>query len=240
MNGIHDVGGMDGFGPVPYEPSSDATETDTFHERWEGEAYAAFVATLGNGFASIDEFRHSIERMPPGRYLESSYYDRWVTAITRLLMEEGVVDSGAFEARTDAFEASEASVPERSSPGTLDRLAAGVADSYDSDAASEPATFAVGDEVVVRNVHSEGHTRCPRYVRRARGEITADRGTQVLPDARAHGRDEGEPLYQVAFDGDELWGEDGDPDLAVTLDMWESYLKPADATDEVDTTRSHD
>lgn len=224
MDGIHDVAGMDGFGPIPYDDG----EEETFHERWEGETYAAFVATLGNGFASIDEFRHSIERMPPRLYLESSYYDRWVTALTRLLLENDAIDPDDFAALTAAFAAGEASVPDREEPGLLGELNAGVADAYDADAPAEEPSFAVGDAVVVRNDHPEGHTRCPRYVRRARGEIVADRGTHVLPDARAHGHEAGEPLYQVAFDGEELWGEAAEPGLAVTLDLWESYLEPAD------------
>lgn len=228
MNGIHDLGGMDGFGPVPY----DGGASETFHERWEGETYATFVATLGNRFASIDEFRHSIEQMPPERYLESSYYDRWVTALARLLVENDAIDPEAFVARTEAFEAGTASVPEYEDPELLGRLAAGVADSYDSDADDEPPSFAVGDAVVVRNAHPDGHTRCPRYARRARGEVVAHRGTHVLPDARAHGGDGGEPLYQVAFDGAELWGEDAEPGVSVTLDLWESYLKPVETAEE--------
>ena len=228
MNGIHDLGGMDGFGSVPY-----ADETETFHHRWEGETYATFVATLGNGVASIDEFRHSIERMPPAQYLESSYYDRWTTAITRLLVENDVIDPEEFVSRTEAIEAGTATVPERDDPSLLPKLAAGVAESYESDATGPSPSFEVGDRVVVLNDHPESHTRCPRYARRATGEIAAERGAQVLPDARAHGADAAEPLYQVAFGGRELWGPDADPDLEVTIDLWESYLEPAerDVTD---------
>lgn len=229
MNGIHDLGGMDGFGSVPY-----ADPSETFHHRWEGETYAAFVATLGNEIASIDEFRHSIERIPPAQYLESSYYDRWATAIARLLLENGVIDPEAFAARTAAFETGEATVPEREDPDLLPRLAAGVTASYESDATAGEPSFAVGDEVIVRNDHPEGHTRCPRYARRARGTIVAERGANVLPDARAHGEDAAEPLYQVAFDGRELWGEDADPDLEVTIDLWESYLEPAEPETEAE------
>jgi nitrile hydratase subunit beta len=221
MNGIHDLGGMDGFGPVPY----DGGDSDTFHERWEGEAYATFVATLGNEIASIDEFRHSIERMPPAQYLESTYYDRWTTALARLLLEAGTIDPDEFAARTAAFEAGRGSVPEYEAPTMLGRLAAGVAASYDSDAPDRSPSFSVGDRVGVRNDHPEGHTRVPRYVRRASGEVVDCRGTHVLPDARAHGRDGAEPLYQVVFDGRELWGEGAEAGLEVTLDLWESYLQ---------------
>jgi len=231
MNGIHDVGGMDGFGPV------DTTEhADTFHEDWEGVTYATFVAGLGNGVFGIDEFRHSIERMPPPDYLDERYYERWIRAVTRLFVEEGVVDPEEFAARTRAFEAGVATVSERENPDLLDELVAGVREAYGSEHDERKPRFAEGDEVVVRNVHPEGHTRCPRYVRRAQGVVRAVRGTHTLPDASAHGEERAERLYNVQFDGAELWsdresgaGEQAEGDTAgtrVSLDLWESYLRP--------------
>ena len=204
MDGIHDVGGMDGFG----SPAADGHDADIdtgtddgestdplsggayepFHERWEGITYSLFVATLGNGVANIDEFRHSIERMDPDRYLTARYYDRWVTGLSRLLLETDTIDAEDFWVRT--------------------------------------AAFAAGEAVRIENVHPEGHTRCPGYVRRTQGTIEAHRGTFTLPDASAHGEPATEPLYEVAFDARELWGEDADPNVAVTLDLWESYLVP--------------
>lgn len=223
MDGIHDLGGMDGFGTVP-----EGDGEGPFHHRWEGETYATLIAVLGNGIATIDEFRYGIERIPPDQYLEAAYYDRWATAIARLLLENDVIESAAYAARTEAFEAGEATVPDREDPTLLPTLAAGVAESGTSDASASPPSFGTGETVVVTTDHPEGHTRCPRYVRRARGTVVAERGTAPLPDARAHGEDATEPLYQVAFDGRELWGDDADPDLEVTLDLWESYLEPAD------------
>lgn len=238
MDGIHDVGGMDGFGPLAVdrdggtdpddangERGSDGPhEYDPFHDRWEGLTYSLFVATLGNGIANIDEFRHSIERMEPQRYLQANYYDRWATGIARLLLETETLDPETYQARTAAFASGEASVPERTDPELVSELAAGVAEAYGFEQEPEEPRFAIDEEVRVRNVHPAGHTRCPRYVRRARGTITAHRGTVRLPDASAHGRPIAEPLYEVAFDGRELWGAEGDPNTSVTLDLWESYL----------------
>ena len=73
MDGIHDVGGMDGFGPLPPDEPDDASP---FHEAWEGRVYALFVAGLASGAFSLDEFRFAIERLDPDRYLEASYYER--------------------------------------------------------------------------------------------------------------------------------------------------------------------
>ncbi|MFB6118703.1 nitrile hydratase subunit beta [Halosegnis sp.] len=219
MDGIHDVGGMDGLGPV-----DTTTHEDTFHEPWEGATYAAFVAGLGSGTFGIDAFRHSIERMPPADYLTASYYDRWVRAITRLFVERGVLDGERVRKRTRAFAAGDASVPERSDPDLLGELAAGVVDAYDSDAPPSEPAFNEGDRVVVRSQSPSGHTRLPAYVRRATGTVTAYRGDHTYPDAAAHGTERSEPLYNVRFDAAELWGDRSDA-TAISLDLWEPYLR---------------
>lgn len=224
MDGVHDVGGMDGFGPV------DTTEhEDTFHEEWEGVTYAAFIAGLGSGTFGIDAFRHSIERLPPADYLTASYYDRWARGIARLFVERGVLDAADLRERTAAFAAGEASVPERYDPELLGELAAGVNEAYDAAGDGDDPRFDEGDRVVVRNHNPEGHTRCPGYVRRAEGEVRACRGHHTLPDAAAHGEARTEPLYNVRFDPEELWGERADRETAVSVDLWESYLRPAES-----------
>lgn len=222
MDGIHDLGGMDGFGPVPY-----ADPTETFHERWHGETYAMLLSTLANGIAPLDEFRHSLERIPPESYLAWSYYDRWVAALTRLHVEHGVIDPETFRARTEAIEAGQTDVSGVGDPTAFDPEEYTWVEESGDEGGDEPA-FEVGDSVVVRNTHPKGHTRCPRYARRARGVIEADRGLEPFPDARAHGRDESKRLYRVGFEGEELWGEDAEEDLYVTLDLWEPYLRAAD------------
>lgn len=223
MDGIHDVGGMDGFGPV------DTTEhPDTFHEPWEGIAYATFVAGLGSGTFGIDAFRHSIERMPPRDYLDASYYDRWVTGITRLFVERGVLDPDAVEERIQAFADGGGTVPDRTDPELLGELSAGVNEAYDSDASDSEPAFDVGDRVVVRNHSPSGHTRCPSYVRQATGTVAAVRGDHTYPDAAAHGDERSEPLYNVQFDAEDLWGDRATSDV-VSVDLWEPYLHRADA-----------
>lgn len=249
MDGIHDVGGMDGFGSPPVDSDADAagsgaTEASTdplaggayepFHDRWEGIAYSLFVATLGNGIANIDEFRHSIERMDPDRYLTAGYYDRWVTGLSRLLLETDTIDAEDFWVRTAAFAADEGSMPERVEPGLVGDLAAGVAEAYGSEGEPQEPRFEPGEAIRVENYHPEGHTRCPGYVRRARGTIEAHRGTFTLPDASAHGEPAVEPLYEVTFDARELWGEEGGPSTTVGLDLWESYLVPATTETDVE------
>ena len=86
MNGIHDLGGMHGFGPIVREK-----DEPVFHSEWEGRTFGLLIATLALGRYNIDEFRHAIERMDPANYLESSYYEHWLHAIETLLIEKGVI-----------------------------------------------------------------------------------------------------------------------------------------------------
>jgi nitrile hydratase len=223
VNGIHDLGGMHGFGPVerdPHEPP--------FHGRWEAAVVAIMRATRGAGLYNVDEFRHAIERMPAARYLASTYFERWLDGITRILAEKGVVSAEELEARV-------ARPPEAASTRpaagirapAVDHTAAQHADSPFRPAPAPPR-FAVGADVVTRNAHPGGHTRLPRYARGRRGMIAAQRGSHVFPDTNAHGLGEQpQHVYAVRFHARELWGDSAEPNGHVYLDLWESYLLPA-------------
>jgi len=220
MDGIHDVGGMDGFEGLPPDEPDDASP---FHEEWEGRVYALFVAAVASGAFNLDEFRAALERHDPTFYLTAPYYERWLAGIESLLLEAGIVDPAELDARAAAFEAGDAAVPSASTP-SLDDLTDGVADVYQSEREPVDPAFEAGDAVRVRKRHPEGHTRCPRYVRGATGVVAAHRGTHVLPDASARGEDRAEPLYNVRFDAADLWGAEHTDADAVRAELWESYL----------------
>jgi len=93
VNGIHDLGGMHGNGPVEIEP-----DEPVFHHDWERRTFALFIATSALGL-NVDEFRHAIERMDPAEYLRSSYYEHWLHAEETLLVEKGLVSAAELEAR---------------------------------------------------------------------------------------------------------------------------------------------
>jgi nitrile hydratase subunit beta len=86
MPSTHDVGGADGFGPIVREPGEPA-----FHHEWEARVFALNRRLLQLGLYNLDEFRFAIERMPAEAYLATSYYEKWLEAIERLLREKGVV-----------------------------------------------------------------------------------------------------------------------------------------------------
>lgn len=86
MNGIHDLGGMHGFGPILREDNE-----PVFHEDWERHAFAVLILTMGGGQYTVDELRHAIERMDPVKYLSTSYYEHWLHAAEELLDQKGIV-----------------------------------------------------------------------------------------------------------------------------------------------------
>lgn len=224
MDGVHDLGGMHGFGPVERE-----TDEPVFHGAWEAAVVAMMRAGGARGVFNIDEFRHAIERMPPARYLAATYYEKWLEGITRLLVEKGVIGADELHAR-EAFFAERADAPATAAltgplpprvPATMYWVQSAIRE------AAGPARFAPGDPVVTRHRHPQGHTRLPRYARGKRGVVHKLHGTHVLPDTNAHGLGEQpEPLYSVRFDARELWGESAEPNAAVHIDLWESYLSP--------------
>lgn len=224
MDGVHDLGGMHGFGPVEREVNEPA-----FHERWEAAVYAIMRASLGTGQYTLDEFRHGVERMDPAHYLRSGYYEHWLDGIARVLIEKGVVSGDELAARTAFFAErpdAPASAAVRVMPATpAPRIKWMAPDSERP--ATKPPRFAVGEIVVTCNIHPTGHTRLPRYARGKHGVIHRQHGTHVFPDSNAHGGGEQpQALYSVRFDARELWGPAAEPNQHVYIDLWEPYLEP--------------
>jgi nitrile hydratase len=82
--------------------------------------------------------------------------------------------------------------------------------------------------VCTKNIHPRTHTRLPRYARGKSGVIEALRGCHVFPDTVAIGQGENPQwLYTVLFDGRELWGENADATLKVSIEAFEPYLEQA-------------
>jgi nitrile hydratase subunit beta len=223
MDGIHDLGGMHGFGPVEADPAERG-----FHAGWEPHVVACVYAAMGWPLCNIDEFRHSRERLAPVRYLEAGYFEQWLEALCQVLVEKGVLSPEELEARTRFFRAHpEGEAPVTGPPPEPPARAGDAATTFRRAVEASPR-FQPGDRVRTRNLHPKGHTRLPRYARAKQGVVVRAQGAWVFPDTNAHGLGEApQHLYSVRFDGAELWGASAEARAAVHLDLWESYLDPA-------------
>src|SRR4030095_3285196 len=94
MDGMHDMGGRQGFGRVRYTLNAQA-----FHAEWEVRANSLYAFAVRCGIFNMDEYRHAIERMEPRHYLTASYYERSLTSLATLLVEKGVVTREELERR---------------------------------------------------------------------------------------------------------------------------------------------
>lgn len=222
MNGIHDMGGMHGFGPIPIEH-----DEPIFHEPWEGRMYA--LSTTVN-YSSELNFRYEIERMEPAEYLRSSYYEKWLHSRLSMLIAAGVLTQDEYDAAVAHFQAN----PSEPLPRVEDpTLAAQMIERHSrarplQRKANRDPAFQIGDSVRTRNVHPIGHTRLPRYARGKECVIVAYYGFQDIDDSIPPGVEaQPEPVYAVRFQAQELWGESAESNATVCLDMWESYLEPS-------------
>lgn len=225
MNGIHDVGGMDGFGKVMYVKEKD---DPYFTYDWERMALGLLFGTAGQGMLNLDEFRHGIERMRPVDYLTSGYYGHWIATIATNLVEKGILDPEELEARTQTFlRDPDTKIPRREDPKLVELMEQvmkfGVSPVRE---VSSPPRFEVGERIKTRNLNLSGHTRLPRYARDKFGVIDTVYGAHVFPNDSAHGKGENpQYLYRVRFEAEELWGVKQKD--VVYVDLWEGYLEPA-------------
>jgi len=221
MDGVHDMGGMHGFGAV-VEPGSE----DVFHEDWEARVFALHMLVSYQRLGAGPGGRPTRETMPPGEYLDAGYYERWLWSAERRLERKGTIAPGEVEAMMERLRAGD-DPPQREDAAQAERAVELLGRPH-SMAAAEQARFAPGDVVRVRRMRPEGHTRCPRYARGATGTVQDVRGLDRLPDRAVYGEEAApEPVYAVRFTSDVLWGASDEAPFTVVLDLWESYLEEA-------------
>jgi nitrile hydratase subunit beta len=203
MDGMHDLGGKQGFGRVSYKPNA-----AVFHGSWEKRINALYGLAVRAGIFNMDEYRHAIERMEPRHYMSAGYYERTLTSLASLLVEKGVLSREALEASV------EGDFP-------LARpIAAGRSN------AAELHTFKPGDRVRVRSNFFAGHSRMPAYIRGKAGIVVSESPRYPFPDAHAHGvKALEEPTYDVRFESRELW-ENAADEAKVHVAVFQSYLEP--------------
>ncbi len=218
MNGVHDMGGMQGFGPIQPEKNE-----PVFHARWEARIYAVTRALGFWGKWNIDASRYSREVIPQADYLRMSYYEKWFAAVTELAIARGLVTRAEFQGGKPARGSAK-----QKPPLTANRVPAVEARGASArrNVPSMPQ-FRVGQNVRARNMHPLGHTRLPRYARGKLGVIDRDHGVFVFPDTNAHFLGEKpQHVYSVRFESRELWGTQASTRDFVYIDMWDDYLEP--------------
>jgi nitrile hydratase subunit beta len=202
MDGIHDLGGKQGFGRVRHTSHAPA-----FHADWEKRVNAMYGLAVKHGVFNMDEYRHAIERMEPRHYMAAGYYERTLTSLATLCVEKGLTTHAALEQLAGgAFPLAAPSAPGRSN-------------------AADRQTFKIGDTVQVRPTLVPGHHRLPVYIRGKTGTVVGQSPAYPFPDAHAHGVvADDEPTYDVRFKSTDLWPDACD-EAMVHVGVFESYLK---------------
>ena len=220
MNGIHDMGGMDGFGPIERDP-----EEPLFHHDWERRVFAIRVASpvpIPGGS------RNSIEQMPPDQYLTTSYYEKWLHSRIKGFLDAGVLTQDELEERLAFFrDHPDAPVPRLDEPDQVEPALAKLL-TWEPPKRDLPRVpqFQPGETVRVRMIHSPRHSRLPRYAQGKHGTVVRYYGVYDVQDIPPLGETyPPEPMYAVRFDAHELWGGSAEPNSTVCLDMWELYLE---------------
>lgn len=216
MDGVHDMGGMHGMGPVEAEENE-----PVFHGEWEQRMFAMNNAISALGMRNIDESRHARERMAPADYLGSSYYEIWLDGLIRTLTEKGLISE---EELSGAMAPDPVTTPKPALRAENVDTAMAKGATYTVDLNIAPS-FEIGQLVRAKNNHPLGHTRLPRYARGHTGVIHAAYGVHVFPDANAHGPDKPQHLYNVKFTSKELWGDDGTFGDVIYIDLWDDHLE---------------
>lgn len=202
MDGMHDLGGKQGFGRIRYELNA-----KVFHEPWEIRANALYSLAVKLGVFNMDEYRHAIERMEPRHYLTAGYYERSLTSLATLCVEKGVFTLEELEQGANgSFPLAMPSAPGRTN-------------------VAERAMLSVGDKVRVRADYVPGHVRMPGYIRGKMGQVVGKSPEYPFADAHAHGVEAvDEPTFDVRFRSEDLWPNASDA-ASIHVSVFHSYLE---------------
>ena len=237
MDGIHDLGGRQGFGVVRH-----TAEEAAFHARWQARVFACLLGLQRVAAHNTDQFRHAVERIVPAAYLRDGYYGRWLGGLETLAVEAGLISQTELNARVLQLHAAPGAVrsvqlaaqpevqPARLAAGDWSRAGAlnpGTRGGTARRPVGSAPQFRIGDVVRTQAHGHSRHTRLPAYARGRRGTIVAWHDGWVFPDRNAHAEGEDpQHLYTVEFDGRALWGGECEQDVLVMLDLFEPYLCP--------------
>ena len=220
-NSVHDMGGMHGFGSIPFEDNE-----PLFHAAWEARVLGMMMTSMGLFGVTLDNVRSRMEHIPPPTYLKVGYYEKWLITLEELAVEKNLLSKDGLAALAKG---EEVPLPKTMEPipteGIIGFMATGATSARQIET---KAQFQVGDTVRAKNLNVDGNTRLPRYVRGHVGTIIADCGGQVYPEVSARLEGDGpERLYTIQFTARELWGAEANAKDTVCIDLWEPYLESA-------------
>lgn len=218
MDGIHDLGGRQGFGKVDVGEKEEA-----FHSDWEARAYGIVRAMAKAPDWTLDKFRFTREQIDPVTYLSRPYYDQWLQSYAALMVGSGVASVEELASGKSSGETTDLGAPRDPGSVASEKTSAAVQFERPYDA---PFKFEEGATVRTKAHAHKGHTRLPSYARGHAGKVVEVRGAFIFPDESAEGVERAEPLYTVAFAAEDFWPGEG-LTHTVNIDLWESYLEPA-------------
>ena len=217
MDGIHDLGGKQGFGPVDVDE-----EEVAFHADWEGRMWAIAQCAGGRDGWTLDWWRHCRELIDPVDYLARPYFDSWMQAYTATYIDSGTISLEEIIAAKSATPPADPPPAKSKEEVLRDVQAQGI--SFEKPLQQAPR-FAVGDRIMTRQLTTSHHTRLPGYARGKPGIIHAYHGAHIFADGSARGDESPQHIYSVVFEARDLWPEAQDNKDRVFLDLWESYLE---------------
>lgn len=222
MDGIHDLGGRNDFGPLEIEQ-----DEPFFHHHWEKKVFsmamaAPFVAEFGD-----DQFRRQIEHLSPQQYLESSYYELWFEGMVNQLKELNVVSDAELKQATSIHPLpTEFDINNQAqADGLMAIVEQGLSQAMPG--ARGAHRFGTDDKVVTLARIPATHTRLPQYARGKIGRVIAEHGMFIFADTNSVNVGlTPQMLYTVEFQASELWGDEAQPGDTLCLDLWDAYLEP--------------
>lgn len=235
MNGIHDMGGLHGFGSVDHA-SNQTSDDCVFHSEWESRVFCMTQVIDTKGIWNLDEHRHEIELMNAADYINDGYYGRWLFAMESLLHKKNILKREDVQLRIKEMMADlrEYTSPNKQTlawPLANDKKVSWGACRHD--VTINPA-YSKGQTMRVRNIHPPGHTRVTAYSRGKIGVIDkVNNQPWVLPDTRAHYQGENvQAVYTLKFSAQTLWGPQAEANQFLFIDLSEDHIEPVTLLDE--------
>jgi nitrile hydratase len=218
MDGIHDLGGKQGYGPVEVDEAE-----VPFHHDWEAREWGISRSARVPGI-NIDWWRHCRELIMPEDYLGRPYFDSWAQTDFATYINAGIISmEEVISGKALPVQSNIDQPPPVLTPEQVIRADHDNAVRFDAEIKARPL-FTIGQQVITSSHGHEGHTRLPQYARGRCGTVHGYNGAHVFPDLSSQGEETWQHLYNIVFEGTELWPEGEGRNNKVYLDLWESYL----------------